>query len=69
MQILLVDSEMENGRHKVYNVAMDTLDTENLLEKLDVVFDGLKSAAKLNKAFSFVHKNVEDGSCRYYCAH
>ena len=65
----LVDSEMVNGRHRVYNFAMDTLYPKNLLEKLDVVFDSLKCAATLNVAFGFVLKYVEDGSCKYYFAH
>ena len=33
------------------------------------MFDSLKCAAKLNVAFGFVLKNVEDCSCRYYYAH
>ena len=65
----LVDSEMENGRQRVYNFAMDTPDPKYLLEKLDVVFDSLKSAAKLNVVNGCVLENVEDGSCRGYCAH
>ena len=60
----LVDTEMENGRHRVYNFAMDTLDPKHLLAKLDAVFDGLKCAAKLNVAFGFVLGKVEEGSCR-----
>ena len=59
---------MENGRHRVYNFAVDTLDRKYLLEKLDVVFDSLKCAAKLIVAFGFVLKNVE-GNCRFYYAH
>ena len=64
-QRFLVDNEMENRRHRVYNFAMDTQDPKCLLEKLDVVFDSLKRAAKLIVAFGFVLKNVEDGGCRY----
>ena len=65
----LVDSEMENGRHRVYNFAVDILDTKYLLEKLDVALVSPKYAAKLNVAFGFVLKNVEDASCRYYYTH
>ena len=61
----LNDSEMETGRHRISNFAIDTLDPKNLIEKLDVVFDSLKCAAKLNVAFNFVLRNVEDKSCRY----
>ena len=61
----LEDSEIENGRHRVYNFAMDSLHPGDLLEKLDVVYDSLKCAAKLNVAFCFELRNIEDGSCRY----
>ena len=54
---------------RVYNFAMDTLDPKHLLKRLDVVFDKLKPAAKFNVAFVFLLKNVEDGSCRFYCPH
>ena len=61
----LVDSDMENGRHRFYNVVMDTLEAKYLLEKLDVVFESAKRAAKLYVEFGFVLKNVEDWSCRF----
>ena len=60
---------MENGRHRVYNFAMDNLDPKYPLEMSDVAFDSLKYAAKLNVACGFVLKNVEDGNCRHYYAH
>ena len=41
------------------------LNSKYPLEKIDVVFNSLKCAAKLNVAFGFVLKNVENGSCRY----
>ena len=62
----LVDSEMANGRHRFYKFAMDTLDPKYLLEKLDVVFDSLTCAAKLNVALGLVLRKVDDRSCRYY---
>ena len=65
----LLDSEMKNGIHSVYNFDMDTLDPKYLLKKLDVMLDSLKCAAKLNVAIGFLLKNVEDESCRYYIAH
>ena len=64
----LVDSEMENGRHRVWNCAMDYLDPKYLLEKLDVVFDSLKFAAKRKVTFCFVLKNLDYGSCRSHYA-
>ena len=36
---------------------------------MDLAFKGLKCAAKVNVAFGFVLKIVEDGSCRYSYAH
>ena len=48
---------------------MSTFDNSLINEKLDLVFKGLKCAAKVNLAFGFVLKNVEDGSCRYFYAH
>ena len=60
-----VYSEIENGRHRVYNFAMDTPDPKNLLEKLDVALDSLKCAAKVNLAFIFVLINVENGCFKY----
>ena len=68
-QHFLVDSELEKRRHNVFNFAMSTFDNSLVNQKLDLVFKGLKCAAKNNVAFGFVLKNVEDGSCRYFYAH
>ena len=65
----LTDTEMENGRHKVFNFAMSSFDMSLLNDKLDYVFKELKYAAKVNLAFGFVLKNIEDGMCRYFYAH
>ena len=59
----LTDTEMENGRHRVFNFAMSSFDMSWLNDKLDYVFKELKCAAKMNLAFGFVLKSVEDGSC------
>ena len=48
---------------------MSTLDNSFIKKKLDLVFNGLKCAAKVNLAFGFVLKNVEDGSRRCFYAH
>ena len=69
MSTFLVDSELEKGRHRVFNFAMSTFDNSLINQKLDLVFKGLKCAAKVNLAFGFVLTNVEDGSCRYFYAH
>ena len=65
-QYFLVGSELEKGRYRVFNFAMSTFDNSLVNKKLDIVFKGLKCAAKGNLAFGFVLKNVEDGSCRYF---
>ena len=65
----LTDTELENGRHRVFNFAMSSFDMSLLNDKLDFVFKGLKCAAKVNLAFGFVLKNIEDGMCRYFYAH
>ena len=46
-QHFLVDTELENGRHKVLNFQMSKLDTKVINEKLEEVFNKLDSAAKI----------------------
>ena len=65
----LVDSELQNGRHSVFNFAVNNLTAQVIEEKLDRVLDKLKRVAKLNLAFDFILKNVEDGKFRYFYAH
>ena len=65
----LTDAEMQNGRHRVFNFAMSSFDVSLLNRKLDYVFKELKCAAKVNLAFGFVLRNIEDGMCRYFYAH
>ena len=56
-QYFLVDTEMENGKHKVFNFQMSKLDTKVMNEKLEEVFNKLDSAAKINIALGFVLRN------------
>ena len=65
----LTDTEMESGRHRVFNFAMSSFDMSSLNDKLDYVFKEVKCAAKVILAFGFVLKNFEDGMCRYFYAH
>ena len=65
----LVDSELEKGRHPVFNFAMSTFDNSLINQNSVLVFKRLKCAAKINLAFGFILKNVQDGSCRYFYAH
>ena len=60
-QHFLVDTEMENGRHKVFNFQMCKLDTKIFNEKFEEVFNKLDSAAKINIALGFVLRNIEAG--------
>ena len=63
------DTEMHTTSHRVFNLAMSSFDMTLLNDKLDYVFTELKCAAKVNNAFGFVLKNIEDGMCRYFYAH
>ena len=65
-QHFLVDSQLEKGRQRVFNFALDSFSAEKINSKLDYVFQQLKCAAKINLAFGFVLKNIEDASCRYF---
>ena len=68
-QHLLIDSEVEKGGHRIFNFFMSTFDNSLINQKLGLVFEGIECAAKVNLAFRFVLKNVEDGSCIYFYAH
>ena len=63
-QHIWVDSEFERARHKVFNYAVETLNETIMNEKLDHFFNNLKCAAKVNLAFGFILKNIEDGGFR-----
>ena len=65
----LTDTEIENGRRRVFNFAMPAFNVSLLNGKLDYFFKELKCAAKVDLAFRFGLKNIEDGMCRYFYAH
>ena len=65
----LVDSEIQKGRHSVFNFAVNNLTAQVIVEKLDRILDKLKCVAKLNLALGFILKNIEDGKVRYLFAH
>ena len=50
-KLFLTDTEMENGRHRVFNSAMPSFEMSLRNDKLDYVFKELKCAAKVNLAF------------------
>ena len=66
---LLVDSEIQKGRHSVFNFVVNNLTAQVIEEKLDRVLDKLKCVAKLNLALGFILENIEDGKFRYFYAH
>ena len=47
---------------------METLNETTVNEKLDLFFNSLKCAAKVNLVCSFILKNIEDGGFRYFYA-
>ena len=67
-QHVLVDTEMENGRHQVITFQMSKLDTKIINENLEV-FNKLDSAAEINIALGFVLRNFETGEYRFFYAH
>ena len=68
-QHFLVASETQRARHNVLNYAVERLNKTIINEKLDPFFNNLKCAAKVNLAFGFILKNIEDGGFRYFYAH
>ena len=65
-QHLLVDSELERARHKVFNYAVETLNETMVNEKLDHFINNLKCATKVILYFEFISKNLEDGEFRCF---
>ena len=63
-QHFLLDCELERARHKVFNYAVETLNAENVDEKLDHFFNNLKFAARVNLAFEFSLRFIEVGGFR-----
>ena len=68
-QHFLVDSELENASHKPFPSAVETLNETIVNEKLDHFFNNLKCAEKVNLAFGFILKNIEDGGFRFFYEH
>ena len=60
-QHFLTDTEMENGRHKVFSLQFSKLDPNLDNEKLHQVIEKLDCAAKINIALGFVLRNIETG--------
>ena len=60
-QHFLVDTEIENGKHKVFNFQMSKLGIKVINEKLEEVFNKLHSTAKINIPPGFVLRNFSTG--------
>ena len=68
-QHFLKDSELERTRDRVINYSVETPNETIVNEKLDHFFKNVKCAAKVNLAFGFILKNIEDGGFRYFDEH
>ena len=68
-QHFLLDSKHERARHTIINYAVESLNKLIVNEKFDHFFNILKCVAKVNLAFGFLLKNLEDGGFRYFHAH
>ena len=68
-QQFLMDTEMEDGRHKVFNFQMSKLNTKIINEKFGEVFNKLNSVAKINIALGFVLQSIETSEYQFFYAH
>ena len=55
---------MEQGNHVTFNFALEPFSIEKLISELVDLLGHLKYAAKVNVAFGFVMKKIEDSRCR-----
>ena len=63
---LLVDSDIQKGRHSLFNFFVNKLTVKVIEEQLDRLLDKLKCPGKLNLALGFILKNIEDRKFRYF---
>ena len=50
------NTEMENGRHRVFNFKLSRLDPSEINEKLKEVFEKLNCAAKINLSWDLLYE-------------
>ena len=62
------NTEMENGRHRVFNFKLSKLNPNEINDKLKEVFEKLNCAAKVNIALRFSLRNVDTDDYRYFYA-
>ena len=65
----LVYSEPEGARLKVFNYAVKNLNERIANQNFDHLFNNLKCELKVNLAYGFISRNIEDGGFRYFYAH
>ena len=63
------NTEMENGRHRVFNFKLSKLNPSEINEKLKEVFEKLNCAAKTNFSLGFILRNVDTDEYRYFYGH
>ena len=68
-QLFFDDTEVQNGRHRVFNFKLSKLDHNEVNEKLKSVFEKLFCAAKVNLAFGFILRKMDSDEYRYFYAH
>ena len=68
-QHFVVDSELEKARHKSLQLCYGEPRRKSCPQKTDLFFNNLKCAAKVNLAFGFILRNIEDGGFRYLHDH
>ena len=61
-------SELERARRNVFNYAVETLNETNVNGNFDDFLINSKCAGKLNLAFQFNSKSIDDGGSRYFNA-
>ena len=52
------NTEMENGRHRLFNFKLSKLDPSEINEKLKEVFEKFNCVAKTNLSFGFILRSV-----------
>ena len=62
------DTEMENGRHQLFNFKLSRLDPHEINKKLKKVFEKINCAAKVNLALGFILRNVDTDEYRNFYA-
>ena len=67
-QHILLDTEMKNGRHKVFNLQISKLDTEVINEKLEEVFYLQNLFLSLSQK-TFIKKSLSPKTTVYLTIH